>query len=90
MRWRRFTKCHECKLDTALDKIAADCHPGFPISVILQAHEFQASILLGLPESFVYLDEVNRPLSWPSQPFMRSMPGLMSWILVSASSIPLG
>ncbi len=47
------------QLDELLDQTAAECRPGFPISVILQAHGFQAHILLGLPESFVYLDEVS-------------------------------
>ena len=47
------------QLDELLDQAAAGCRPGFPISVILQAHGFQAHLLLGLPESFVYLDEVS-------------------------------
>src|SRR2546423_6518551 len=47
------------QLDELLDQITAACRPGFPISVILQAHGFRVHILLGLLESFVYLDEVS-------------------------------
>jgi hypothetical protein len=47
------------ELDKLLDKIATNCQPNHPISVRLEAHGFKADILLGLPESFVYLDEVN-------------------------------
>ena len=46
------------QLDQLLDRIALSCKPDHPVSVILQAHGFDAHILLGLPESFVYLDEV--------------------------------
>jgi len=47
------------QLDQLLDQITATCQPDFPISVTLGAHGFQAHILLGLPESFIYLDEVS-------------------------------
>jgi hypothetical protein len=47
------------QLDQLLDEITATCNPDFPVSVILEAHGFQAHILLGLPESFIYLDEVS-------------------------------
>lgn len=47
------------QLEQLLDQISATCQPDHPISVRLQAHGFEADILLGLPESFVYLDEVR-------------------------------
>ena len=47
------------QLDQLLDQITATCRPSFPISVILEARGFQAHVLLGLPESFIYLDEVS-------------------------------
>lgn len=46
------------QLDQLLDRIVAKCQPDHPISVILQAHGYDAHILLGQSESFVYLDEV--------------------------------
>jgi hypothetical protein len=39
-------------------------HPDFPISVVLHAHGCEAHILLGLPDSFVYLDEVSSSRSY--------------------------
>src|SRR5215471_2300377 len=47
------------QLDRLVDEIAATAGPEFPISVRLQAHGCEADILLGLPESFVYLNEVS-------------------------------
>jgi len=47
------------QLDQLLDRLTATARPEFPISVRLQAHDCEADILLGLPESFVYLDEVS-------------------------------
>lgn len=47
------------QLDKLLDQLTATARPEFPISVRLQAHDFEADILLGLPESFVYLNEVS-------------------------------
>src|SRR5689334_12035537 len=46
------------QLDQLLDRLTATIRPEFPISVRLQAHDCEADILLGLPESFVYLNEV--------------------------------
>jgi hypothetical protein len=45
------------QLDQLLNQLTAT--PEFPISVRLRAHDCEADILLGLPESFVYLDEVS-------------------------------
>ncbi len=42
-----------------LDRLTVTSRPDFPISVRLQAHGFEADILLGLQESFVYLTEVS-------------------------------
>jgi immunity protein Imm1 of predicted polymorphic toxin system len=47
------------QLDALLDRLTAAARPDFPISVRLQAHDCSMDILLGLPESFVYLDEVS-------------------------------
>src|SRR5215475_7707258 len=46
------------QLDQLLDRLAAAARPDFPISVRLQVHGCEADILLGLPESFVYVTEV--------------------------------
>src|SRR5689334_23381810 len=46
------------QLDQLLDRLAATARPDFPISVRLQVHGCEADILLGLPESFVYVTEV--------------------------------
>jgi Immunity protein Imm1 len=42
-----------------LDRLTAKAQSEFPISVRLQVHDCEADILLGLPESFVYLNEVG-------------------------------
>ncbi len=47
------------QLDQLLDRLTAIARPKFPISVRLQAHDCEADILLGLSESFVYLNEVS-------------------------------
>jgi hypothetical protein len=47
------------QLDQLLERLTATARPEFPISVRLQAHDCEADILLGLPESFVYLNEVS-------------------------------
>jgi hypothetical protein len=47
------------QLDQLLDRLTATARPEFPISVRLQAHDCEADILLGLAESFVYLNEVS-------------------------------
>ena len=47
------------ELDRLLDEIAATAGREFPISVRLHAHGCEADLLLGLPESFVYLNEVS-------------------------------
>lgn len=47
------------QLDQLLDRLTATTRSEFPISVRLQAHDCEADILLGLPESFVYLNEVG-------------------------------
>lgn len=51
------------QLDQILDRLTATAQSEFPISVRLQAHDCEADILLGLPESFVYLNEV-RPMRY--------------------------
>ena len=48
------------QLDQLLDRLTATARPEFPISVRLQAHDCEADILLGLAESFVYLNEVSQ------------------------------
>jgi hypothetical protein len=47
------------QLDQLLDGLTATARSEFPISVRLQAHDREVDILLGLPESFVYLNEVS-------------------------------
>lgn len=47
------------QLEQLLDRLTAATQSAFPISVRLQAHDCEVDILLGLPESFVYLDEVS-------------------------------
>lgn len=45
------------QLDQLLDQLTETCRSERLISVRLQAHGCEADILLGLPESFVYLKE---------------------------------
>ena len=47
------------QLDQLLDQLTETCRPVRVFSVRLQAHGYEADILLGLPESFVYLNEVR-------------------------------
>lgn len=47
------------QLDHLLDELTEACRPVQVVSVRLQAHGYEADILLGLPESFVYLTEVR-------------------------------
>ena len=47
------------QLDQLLDLLTATTRAEFPISVRLKAHDCVVDILLGLPESFVYLNEVG-------------------------------
>jgi hypothetical protein len=47
------------QLDQLLDRLAANARPDFPISVRLKIHLREADILLGLPESFVYINELE-------------------------------
>jgi hypothetical protein len=47
------------QLDQLIDRIAAGARSDFPISVRLQVHGCEVDILLGLPESFVYVNEVT-------------------------------
>ena len=49
----------EVQTGDQLDPLLNQFRPDFPISVVLHAHGCDAHILLGLPESFVYLDEVS-------------------------------
>jgi hypothetical protein len=46
------------QLDQLLDRLAASTGPDFPISVRVQTQGCEADILLGLPESFVYVTEL--------------------------------
>ena len=46
------------QLEHLLDKLTETGRPNFPISVRLQVHSCEVDILLGLPESFVYVTEV--------------------------------
>ena len=46
------------QLDQLLDRLAASAGPDFPISVRVQIQGCEADILLGLPESFVYVTEL--------------------------------
>jgi hypothetical protein len=46
------------QLDQFLDKLAETARPDFPTSVRLQVHACEVDILLGLPESLVYVAEV--------------------------------
>lgn len=46
------------QLDQLIEQLAARAHPDFPIAVRLQAHGCWVDILLGLPESFVYVNEL--------------------------------
>ena len=47
------------QLDQLVDRLAAGARPDFPIAVRLQAHGCWVDILLGLPESFVYVNELT-------------------------------
>ena len=49
----------EVRTGEQLDQLLDQLRPDSPISVVLHAHGCQAHVLLGLPESFVYLDEVG-------------------------------
>jgi hypothetical protein len=46
------------QVDQFLDRLARTTRPDFPISVRLRVHGCEVDILLGLPESFVYVTEV--------------------------------
>ena len=46
------------QLDQRLDQLARSARGDFPISVRLQMHGCEADILLGLPGSFVYVNEL--------------------------------
>jgi len=46
------------QLDQLVDRLAGSTSPDSPISVRLQVHGCEADILLGLPESFVYVTDV--------------------------------
>jgi hypothetical protein len=48
----------EVRTGEQLDQLLDQLRPDSPIAVVLHAHGCQAHILLGLKESFVYLDEV--------------------------------
>jgi hypothetical protein len=48
---------------TQLDYWLDQLRPESPISVVLSAHGCEAHLLLGLEESFVYLDEVSRTVT---------------------------
>jgi hypothetical protein len=61
LRWSEIEAAVEAetgeRLDQVLDKLAAKAQPDFPISVRLHAYGCEADILLGLPESFVYITD---------------------------------
>jgi hypothetical protein len=46
-------------LDQLLDRLQAEFLSDFPIAAQLRAHDCETSILIGLPESFVYVNDVN-------------------------------
>ena len=48
------------QLDQLLDQLAGTTRPDFPISIRLRVHGCEVDVLLGLPESFVYVTEAAR------------------------------
>ena len=69
------------QLDELLDRLSATAQSEFPISVRLQAHDCEADILLGLPESFVYLNEVS-PMRYYITLGARYVDGVVSFHLL--------
>jgi len=49
----------EVRTGEELDQLLDQLRPDSPVSVILHAHGCEAHILLGSPESFVYIDEIT-------------------------------
>lgn len=47
------------QLEQIVDRLAASARPDFPISVRLQVHGCDLDLLLGTPESFVYITELG-------------------------------
>jgi hypothetical protein len=45
-------------LDQIVDRLAASARPDIPISVRLQVHGCEVDLLLGRPESFVYITDL--------------------------------
>jgi hypothetical protein len=59
LQWSESVPPVEVRTGQQLDQLIDQLRPEFPISVVLHAHGCEAHILLGLPESFVYVDEVS-------------------------------
>jgi hypothetical protein len=59
LQWSEAVPPVEVRNGEQLDQLLDQLRPDFPISVVLHAHGCEAHVLLGLPDSFVYLDEVS-------------------------------
>ncbi len=59
LQWAQSDPPAEIRTGEQLDQFLDQLRPESPISVVLHAHGCEAHILLGLPESFVYIDEVS-------------------------------
>jgi hypothetical protein len=59
LQWSETVPPAEVRTGEQLDQLLDQLRPKFPISAVLHAHGCDAHILLGLAESFVYLDEVS-------------------------------
>ena len=59
LQWSEGIPPVEVRTGEQLDQLLDQLRPDFPIAVVLHAHGCQGHILLGLEESFVYLDEMT-------------------------------
>ena len=64
LQWAQNVPPVEVRTGEQLDQLLDQLRPDFPISVVLHAHGCKAHVLLGLPESFVYLDELGPTRYW--------------------------
>jgi hypothetical protein len=48
------------QLDELLDQLQAKCPSDLPTAAVLRVHDCETSILIGLQESFVYIDDIGK------------------------------